>query len=373
MRVVHTWTSDNIIWKEEAYIHLASTLSAQKYYGNIDLYADKKSIQQIQALKIPYTKLVEIAKLDYNKTFSIPKLDTFSKLDQSPNLHIDTDTILFNKIDFSNYSSSYVFSHCDKHMNKIKMKYRESLNSVLSAPANKEDDFHSMLYKTYLKAFFHLHDKLPDSIVQSVDLGSIPNMNVICAKEPKLLAEASVFATKHYFENKEYIDSLQLGACYVEQFLLHMYLRAHDTQYKKQSTKLKHTLYHSNPLYQIHSPGLETDITKSSFPIKFSYEQPRCSCCNRKGKVGEFFIYSIEDVKSLFTRKYGSYLHFSFMTWYDIWQCYVINHLVEEYGADKVKNVHNFYLDEYKNYNLPLISGGEKLYEKLTGNKLFTK
>ena len=373
MRVVHTWTSDNIIWKEEAYVHLASTLSAHRNYSNIDLYADSKSIKQIQALKIPYTNIFEVTKLDYSKTFSIAKLDTFSKLNQYSYIHIDTDTILFDKIDFSNYSSSYVFSHCDKYMKNIKKQYRESLNSILTAPSLRQDNFDSMLYKTYLKAYFHLHDKLPENIVQNIDLGSIPNMNVIYAKEPKLLAEASIFATKHYFENKQYIDSLQLGACYVEQFLLHMYLRAHDLQYKKQSDKLKHTIYHTNPLYQIHSPGLETDVFKSSFPIKFTSEQPRCSCCNRRGKPDEFYITSIDDVKSLFTRNYGSYLHFSFMTWYDIWQCYIINHLVEEYGEDKVKHIHNFYLDEYKNYNLPLVSGGEKFYEYLTGNKIFTK
>ena len=57
------------------------------------------------------------------------------------------------------------------------------------------------------------------------------------------------------------------------------------------------------------------------------------------------------------------------MKWYDFMQAYTIHQLRKEIGDDEIRNVHNYFKKVYSRLNLPLKSGGENLYEELTGFK----
>ena len=46
------------------------------------------------------------------QTFSIPKLKVYKEI-KEPFVHLDTDTLLFNKIEFETFEEDYLFSHLD--------------------------------------------------------------------------------------------------------------------------------------------------------------------------------------------------------------------------------------------------------------------
>ena len=52
MKVIHSFVSKEIIWKELAYTQMLSALLAQKHYGNIHFYTTEKHKEQIEAMGI---------------------------------------------------------------------------------------------------------------------------------------------------------------------------------------------------------------------------------------------------------------------------------------------------------------------------------
>lgn len=372
-KVIHTWSSPAPITKEEAYVQMASALSVLKYYGYIHFFGDEKSLTEVKNIGIPYSTFELIEKQDFGRTFAVPKLQVYSTFDNTRDyIHLDTDTILFRKLDFGNFLSPIVFSHCDKYMNKDYIKTGDPLNKLISATVNpsNEETFYSQLYLIYLKPLFEILHKIPPHIVKISDVWSIPNMNTVYVKKGygELFSKASSFVLDFYKRNKEFIEQQENGSCFLEQFLIHQHLRSSDIRYKEESDKLEHVLKHRNPLNQLGTPTTRLDNT--TFPIKYSYQHPRCSGCNDLGQTGTFELNSKEDVKKLFDMNFGESLHFSHMLWYEWWQCYTINHIVRNYGVEYVKRVYKHYLKDYQKTNL---SPGEKLYEELTGNKIFSK
>jgi hypothetical protein len=55
------------------------------------------------------------------------------------------------------------------------------------------------------------------------------------------------------------------------------------------------------------------------------------------------------------------------LKWYDIIQAIIIHKLRNEIGDEEIRQIHKYFETKYTNLNLPLISGGEKLYSELTG------
>ena len=64
-------------------------------------------------IRLPYDEINDklVKKTDV-KTFSIPKLKVYKEI-KEPFVHIDTDTLLFNKIEFETFEEDYLFSHLD--------------------------------------------------------------------------------------------------------------------------------------------------------------------------------------------------------------------------------------------------------------------
>ena len=59
-------------------------------------------------------------------------------------------------------------------------------------------------------------------------------------------------------------------------------------------------------------------------------------------------------------------MHATYMKWYDWMQAYIIHNIRTRVGDQPLINMHNYFRKIYPKYDLPLKSGGEKLYEKLT-------
>ena len=371
-KVIHTWSSDAPIWKEEAYVQMASALSVLRHYGYIHFYGDNKAFDEVKSIGIPYSTYESIQKQEFDQTFAVPKLQVYEKFDNTRDyIHLDTDTILFRKLDFSNFKSPFVFSHCDKYISPEQRASGEFMNKFISSTKDptREENFYSQLYLIYLKPFFDLKNQIPTQIIKATDVWSIPNMNTVYVKKGhgEMFAKASSFVFDLYKRNKQLIDSQENGSCFLEQFLIHQHLRSSHSLYKDESTKLEHLLKHRNPLNQL---GFHrTTLADTTFPVEYTYQHPRCTGCNDIGPTGTFQINSREDVRKLFDMDFGESIHFSHLLWYEWWQCYVINHIVKNYGAEYVKRVHN----HYNRGGSVKLSAGEKLYEQITGHKIFTK
>jgi hypothetical protein len=61
------------------------------------------------------------------------------------------------------------------------------------------------------------------------------------------------------------------------------------------------------------------------------------------------------------------------MQWYQLWQVLVIDELVNEFGQDVVLKAHNYFKRIYPSLDLPILSESEELYEKFTGNFIFSQ
>jgi len=90
---------------------------------------------------------------------------------------------------------------------------------------------------------------------------------------------------------------------------------------------------------------------------------------SEKKRVDKIVINNKEDILNFFKQEFNGFFHVTYMKWYDIIQAYIIHKLREEIGDDKVREIHSYFKPKYNKLNLPIVSGGEKLYEELTGFK----
>lgn len=375
MKVVHSFSSLEIIWKELAYVQMLSSLYAIKHYGNIHFYGSKEAVNQVLNMGIPYdtTNSTVISDKD-SETFSIPKIKVFKSINE-PFLHLDTDTIIYDKIDFSSIDSPFLFSHPDISTDHFEDGLRKSMNNLITHLRSFERPEKRYFYdfnNTYLGLFFKLQHLLSDSTIKAFDVGSIPNMNIVFVKEYKTFKKACEETLTHYYSAKQDIDSQTFGACYIEQLILHLNLRAQDSKYKYLSDNNKHTLFNQMPFL----PGAEHNLTPKvdslKYPFTFTIPDIKCECCNmigdRKHSIG-----SREQFKDYLNFEFHGFFHATFMKWHEHFQAIIINKIIEEFGQEYVLSVHRFFKQEYPNHKLPVVSGGEKFYEELTGNKLFSE
>ena len=373
MKVIHTFSSKEIIWKELLYSQTLSALLAKKHYGNIHFFGSEKSVKQVKEAGLRYDTYDDLTITDDDSTtFSIPKLKVFKSMNEEF-LHIDTDTFIFDKIDFTKNKSPFVFSHPDILIDKLEGNLRESLNNLFTHTRsfNKSDTkvFYD-LNNTYLRLFYKLQHKLPDNIIKAFDAGSIPNMNIVHVKDIDAFKYACEKTLEHYREAKYEIDSEEFGPCYIEQFILHLNLRAINDKYREASNENEHVYFSDLPFKPGEQRNLVPEVDGILYPLTFS-SISKCKCCD-SSKFKDYSIKSRQDFKNYLDFDFGGFYHATFMKWYEHYQALIINKIVTEFGEEHVVNIHRYFKNEYKNYDLPLISGGEKFYEELTGSTIFT-
>jgi len=375
MKVVHTFASHNIIWKERMYIQMLSALYAKKHYGNIHLYTTEMEAEQINKIGVPYTSInTELLKDVDCTVYGVPKIYTYREMDE-PFLHIDTDSVFFSKFDFNNIKSPFMFSHPDmKHLSNLKGTLGEHIPFLIN---NKDNNLssqnHFFINHIYLKTYINLFDKHSDDIKRNFNFTHIPNTSLVFVKDTVNFKIACNQALNHYFENKDIIDIEEQSTCYAEQLMIHQYLLCGDSNYKEYMEKDETFLFKDVPVSITFETQSKTNasIYKTEFPFNFRTTS-RCLCCHEQ-KLNEHVIESIDDIKNLLGFKFFGYTHFSFMQWYQLWQVIVINDIVETFGEEYALNIHKYFSRIYPGLDLPKYSESELFYEKLTGKKIFTE
>ena len=368
MKVLHTYIdSNNVLWKELAYSQLYSSFLAKKHYGNISFYSTPKLIKLVKELGFFYDEYIDdvVTEADFS-TWSIPKLKVFRE-QTSSFLHIDYDTFIFNKIDFSSYNSPILFSHLDMQTKNPKLDIGTGISNFINTLYQVEDkkkSFFGDINHTYLRLFFKLFEVLPSGVLENFDLGSIPNMNIVYVEDPELFNSAVNDSLTHFYEYKDIIDDEEFGPCYIEQLMIHQLLRTKSKDYKKLSNKTKHVMFSKLPFYIKDTCNNVPVVDNVTFPYKAKLIK-KCKCCKGESKFN-LTLDSIDSVKDILNYDFGDFLHLSYMKWYDIYQAFIIHQLRKELGDESVVRIHQVLKQPYKDFNLPAKSPGEILYEKLT-------
>jgi hypothetical protein len=205
MIVVHTYVparDGGEFNKELAYHMTLSMLLAKEQHGRVDLYTTKKIADLVKKFKIPYDNIITEPFDGFKyKTFSIPKLITFS-LQTEPFIHIDLDTMLYDKVVIP-----------------------KNLSIIYHSPSfflDRPSDYNSIrtLYDIYLKGFFGIEDKLSEDFKICIDFTNIPGMDIFGGTDYETISKAAKMCLKIYEENKEHFDSNYFYACVIEQLFM---------------------------------------------------------------------------------------------------------------------------------------------------------
>lgn len=203
MKIVHTFIPHGYSEENapmEKYRTIGMILScalAKKYYDKVELYTTEEVASYVTSLNIPYTdiKILPYTAQTNAGLFSIPKLYTFMEQTE-PFIHIDIDTFLFEPLNEFRFGTT-TFSHRDaNHINNL-----SSLQGY---------------YTSYAEPIWDIKDQLPDWYT-SVNLGEIPNMNLIVAKNLTEIQEATEQALNIYFKYKAHWDKYPAAAATIEQ------------------------------------------------------------------------------------------------------------------------------------------------------------
>lgn len=204
MKIIHSYKPllKDKIEKKVIYQMTLSALLAQKHYGNIHLYCDNETAKIIKEIGIEYTSIdTDLLKKYTGKAFALPKMYVYAEQDE-PFIHIDIDTLIFNKIDF-------------KYKTKIYYAFSEGLNGRL-----KYNDNHEHFYNTYIKNSFEVFEILEKKHKKFVDFNNIYNMCIFGGWQYDLIQTATKYCLKIYEQNQEFIDSRYTNNAMLEQMLL---------------------------------------------------------------------------------------------------------------------------------------------------------
>ena len=356
MKVIHTFVSDEIVWKEQMYVMVLSALYAKKHYGDIALYCSNNIAKQFSEILPIYDEIKIID--SSNKTYSVPKLKVYSKQTESF-LHLDHDSILFDKIPFDDADSPFVFSHPD--MKTISGRKGKLSDHIPLLYGNNKD------YRYIKEVYLELIDKLSGKYPQKkIPFASIPNMAVVYVNDSTSFSSASQEVLNYYSSNKDIIDNHNFGAHHLEQFLLHHILFHNNNVYKKASKKFKSFVFPKVP-FTIEfkdQDSIKASIKDTNFPFTFTSFQtyPYFNRPNVKKNI----INSPEDIKRFFGNHFGGYIHLSYLQWYQIFIPYILNEIESNFGIEYIESIHNHFRQRYLNLSLPRLSEGELLYGKLS-------
>ena len=390
MKLIHSYvpnrfTTENMfsstISKEMIYPQLLSVLLAKREHGSIDLYTNSVIKKQIEEIGIPYDQIDTEVLEDYSpELFCLPKLLVYMGM-QEPYIHIDTDTLIFRKIETSDINSPVFYSHPDiripQYYDKAKLKdFYESFPSL-----SEDESFFHAASVTYLELFYKLGSDHSYFKIKNIRVSEIPNMNIIGVHDFKSFGEASKLAMDHYERNKEIIEKYRNPECYVEQLMVHLNMMEINQKYREDVRAKKNFLMEEAPLRA--DKTIPNDIRDTKFPITL-YHTSHIPCesdlIRQDGflykRIQEVFghngrstkINSEDEIYDLFNFDFYGLNHLTFYKHTDLFQAIVIGYIVDNFGEDYVRNVFNYFKRiKGHSYDLPRLSSGEILYKKLTG------
>jgi hypothetical protein len=395
MKLIHTFVPNKfdlknekdktIIWKDLMYVQMLSVLLANREYGGISLYTNNTIKKQILDIGVPYSEIdTDILQDTTSDLFCIPKLRIYREI-KEPFVHIDTDTLIYNKIDFSKFDSSVVYSHPDirppLHKNGDD-KLREIFNNYPSLVDS--DSFFKSAKITYLDLFNRLNNDHSEFKLNNIRVGDIPNMNIIIVNDHDNFNKASQMSLDHYIRNKEIIDSTKNGECYIEQLMIHLNMMEISEKYREEVIAKKTFILKDSPFMLDADFGSHLDDLKFPFTmIHNSHKDVEIDetihingvLYSRTPEYHEHYgrttkVNSMEDIIKLFDFDFYGLSHLTFYKWSEFFQAIVIGYIVKNFGEEYVRSVYEYYKTIYPVvYSFPRLSKGETLYQDLTGFK----
>tara|TARA_B100001996_G_C18535565_1_gene544805 strand:- start:50 stop:919 length:870 start_codon:yes stop_codon:yes gene_type:complete len=234
------------------------------------------------------------------------------------------------------------------------------------------------MHETYSELFFKLLNRIETKLYDKVNFREIPNMNVVYVNNFKTFSEACRLTLKHYYENKDDIDKHKNGPCYIEQFILHNYLRTIDKKYRQSNKKNNHVIFNEQPLGNINDNGngfgrasiinqKHLYFNNQALITKLS-KYKNWDIMSSAEKYKTLYLKDENSVKELFDSDFGGFLHLTFLKWKPTYQAIVIDKLRQEIGDYGIRKIHKYFETRYINKDdLEPMSDGEKLYSKITG------
>lgn len=187
-----------------------SVRSANKFYKTI-LYCDYKSKLLFEHNKIPFSEIIVLESLEkYNGfIYSIPKILTFIN-QSSPYIHIDLDTVIFNKIQFN---SDILFGHADLFFdsNEDALKNEYIINSYINPLNNifKKNISDSDFTKIPNFSFFAVNNYKLVSFIFNKILIEYQHISNLTIDEFKLYYGNNTGGVPSVFEQFLFYDSLK--------------------------------------------------------------------------------------------------------------------------------------------------------------------
>jgi len=319
MKVIHSFASNTKIPKIDLCTAILSAHYAKKHYGNINLYSNSSFIKPIKDLGLEYL-YDSITPIEYTSDemfcWSVPKLKTYASINE-PFLHIDLDTVMFNKLEFGNKN---VFSYQDQ------AKYYPStdsegeiLNKFLTGVIGYDAQ-----YKLYLNYYFKLWNEFDSSFKSLFSLNSIPNMSIVYCKNYKLINQASVLALEFFNKHKisyNLVNDIDC-VCFLEQFLVHHFMRVLSSEYTEVSNRGEHVIFKSEPFY------LKSEKTSS-------FEYVTLDITKQIDVTKNFSDFFNDNMRGFF--------HPSFYRHRPVVEAYILYKLENIIGNSKLKEISNYY------------------------------
>lgn len=372
MKVVQSWIPYNspdkfTLEKTDAYMIMLSSLLLKKHYGSVTLYTNENQKEWFNKIGFEYEYNTKALEHEVGDVFSIPKLNIMKSISE-PFIHFDLDTYVFDKPNL-NRKSPYIFSHPDIEFASTRLeKFMETPEDVL-----RSYDF-KLIYDTYLE--FYLQNKtildnidgFPDS---EIKLKEIPNMNIIAVTGDLDVYKKTIDDCLAIYELlKPQFKEKRIHATFLEQFLISIYLKKNNSQYKKLVED-----YGNGQIKVEDSPYLFSGIpvvikneNLDKWPLEFINAQ-YCTKCKQEHKFTQSFE-TLDDLRNDFNYDFLSYYHLGGDKPFPLVNALTINHIITHFGEDYVVKIHNFWKNLLKGNNY--ISLGEEMYEKISGNKIFS-
>lgn len=376
MKVIHTYATGNTggpIMKNNFFLAILSAYYAKKSYGNITLYGDRALIKPLQDLGFDYL-YDEIIEGEYHKAYlgawSMPKVMTFASINE-PFMHIDTDTIFYKPIDFSKLDRHTANLFC--YRDQAQKDFSDECDGDILTKFMTQEWGYDAQYRTYLNYLFKYWNNLDPVFKAAFDMNSIPNMNIVYAQDYDLINEAAQLTIDFFNENKETLEKDRGAACFLEQLMVHQWMRVLDSDYKKASTAGDHVLYENEPFQRWDMDDFETneeigDYT-NSYPFSYNYEKV-CEECNVNHDI-KVKINSESEIDKFYNDDMGGFFHMTNNKRAPLMQSYMYHQLERIIGLERIQEIWRYYHPFLTKIQHPTKDPGEYLFERHKQEKVF--
>jgi hypothetical protein len=199
MNIIHTWanvTSKPDYTNKRTIFHMImSLLCAKRLYDNVHLYTTSEIYEIIKPLDLPYNRINTdlLDNLNYDgPNFAIPKMEVY-RHQNTPFLHIDTDTFLFERVQIPE-NKKLIFAFPDV-MLYPRFDHRIENSRFIS------------FYEYYYELFIKIKDCFEADFFKTMPMDFIPNMSIFGGYDLENIKKTYDYLIDFYFTNREILDT----------------------------------------------------------------------------------------------------------------------------------------------------------------------